>query len=126
ELGRILLKLALQPLKQRKGVGRGSGEATDHVALADRAHLAGVGLDYGGAKAHLAVAGDDDAAPLAHGEDGCAAPDGLGGSYSIHGRLRAQRLASMSASTARKSRVCIMRYKMGSTPLWAMDVGFPS
>ena len=78
QLGRILLELALQPLEQREGVGRGAGEAADHVALADRAHFTGVGLDDGGAQRHLAVAGDHHPAALAHREDGGAVPDALG------------------------------------------------
>ena len=79
ELGRILLQLVFQPLEQGEGVGGGAGEAADHVALAERAHLPGVGLDDRRPEAHLAVAGDDDRAGLAHRQDGGAVPN-LGGS----------------------------------------------
>ena len=61
ELAGILLELGFQPLEQREGVGGGAGEAADHVALAEAAHLLGVGLDDGLADRDLAVAADHDA-----------------------------------------------------------------
>ena len=70
----MLLQLGLQPLEQGEGIGGGAGEAGDDVALAQPAHLAGVGFDDGVAEAHLAVAGDHDLAPLADREDGGAVP----------------------------------------------------
>ena len=76
ELARMLLELGLQPLEQGEGVGGGAGEAGDDLAVAQPAHLAGVGLDDGLAHRDLAVAGDDDLAALAHGEDGRAVPVG--------------------------------------------------
>ncbi len=50
------------------------GEAADDAALAERAHLAGIGLDDGGAEADLPVAGDHHAAAFAHGQDGGGVP----------------------------------------------------
>ena len=51
-----------------EGVGRRPGEAADDAALAERAHLAGVGLDDGGAEADLAVAGDDHTTIFTNGQ----------------------------------------------------------
>ncbi len=76
----ILLELGLEPLEQGEGVGGGAGEAADHVALAEAAHLAGIGLDDGLADRDLTVAADDHAAALADGQDGGAVPQvGRGG-----------------------------------------------
>jgi hypothetical protein len=75
QLARVLLELGLEPLEQRECVGGRAGEAADHVALGEPAHLAGVGLDDGLADRHLPVAADDDAAALADGEDGGAVPE---------------------------------------------------
>ena len=74
ELAGILLELGLEPLEQGEGVGGGAGEAADDVALAEPAHLLGVGLDDGLADRDLAVAADDDLAALADGQDGGAVP----------------------------------------------------
>ena len=74
QLAGILLKLGFQPLEQREGVGGGAGKAADHVALAEPAHLLGIGLDDGLADRDLAVAADDHAAALADGQDGGAVP----------------------------------------------------
>ena len=57
ELAGILLELGLQPFEQGEGVGGGAGEAGDHLALAEPAHLLGVALHDGLAEADLAVAG---------------------------------------------------------------------
>ena len=70
----MLLQLGLQPLEQGEGIGGRAGEAGDDIALAQPAHLAGVGLDDGIAEGHLAVAGDHHLAALADGEDGRAVP----------------------------------------------------
>ena len=51
QLAGIALELGLQPLEQGEGVGGGAGEAGDDVAVADAAHLPGVGLDDGLAEA---------------------------------------------------------------------------
>src|SRR4029453_14649732 len=45
ELPRIFLEFPFEPLEQREGVRRGAGKPSDHVALAQAAHLLGVGLD---------------------------------------------------------------------------------
>ena len=70
----ILLQLGLQPLDQGEGVGGGAGEAGQHLAAGQAAHLAGVALDDGLAHGDLAVAGDDGRAALAHGQDGGPMP----------------------------------------------------
>ena len=58
----------------------GTGEAADHLALAELPDLFGVGLDHGLADGNLAVAADHDPAALADGQNGGAVPDqGLGG-----------------------------------------------
>ena len=75
QLAGILLELGLQPLEQGESVGGGAGEAADHVALAQPAHLAGIGLDDGLADRDLAVAADRDHAALADGQDGGAVPE---------------------------------------------------
>ena len=74
ELAGILLELGLQPLEQGEGVGRRAGEAGDHLALAEPAHLAGVALHDGLAEADLAVAADHHAPALADHEDGGGVP----------------------------------------------------
>ena len=74
QLAGILLELGFEPLEQREGVGGRAGEAGDHVALAEPAHLLGVVLDDGLADRHLAVAGDHDLAALADGQDRRAVP----------------------------------------------------
>ena len=76
ELVRMLLELGLQPLEEGEGVGGGAGETGDHVALADAAHLLGVGLDDGVTQGYLAVAGHHDLRALADAEDGGAVPLG--------------------------------------------------
>ncbi len=62
QLRRILLQLGLQPLEQGEGVGGGAGEARDHRALGEAAHLAGIALHDGLAERDLAVAADHDLA----------------------------------------------------------------
>ena len=69
ELAGILLELGLEPLEQREGVGRRAGEAADHLALGEAAHLLGVALHDGLAEAHLTVAADHHAPALADHED---------------------------------------------------------
>ena len=70
----ILLELGFQPLEQREGVGGRAGEAGDDLALAEPAHLLGVGLDDRLAEADLAVAADPRPAALAHRQDGGGMP----------------------------------------------------
>ena len=74
QLAGILLKLGFQPFEQREGVGGGAGKAADHVALAELAHLLGIGFDDGLADRDLAVAADGHRAALADGQDGGAVP----------------------------------------------------
>ena len=81
ELAGILLELGFQPLEQGKRVGGGAGEAADHVALAQAAHLLGIGLDDGLADGDLAVAADHHRTALADGEDGGAVPSGICGDF---------------------------------------------
>ena len=69
ELARILLELGLQPLEQGEGVGGRAGEAADHLALGEAAHLRGIALDDGLAEADLPVAADHDPAALADHQD---------------------------------------------------------
>ena len=52
----------------------GAGKADDHLAACQGAHLPGAALDDRGAHRHLAVAGDDGLAVLAHGDDSRAVP----------------------------------------------------
>src|SRR5262245_37426791 len=100
ELSRILLELAFQPLEQGEGVGGGAGEAPDHVALAEAAHLLGVGLDDGLADGHLPVAADHDAAAFADGQDRRAVPD-VGGS-GLHASIRIA--SDLSIAALRRNR----------------------
>ncbi len=64
-----LLQLALEALEQRERIGRAAGEAGDHLALVQAAHLAGIALHDRVAERDLAVAADGDAAVAAHAED---------------------------------------------------------
>src|SRR5690606_21342234 len=67
----VLLELGLEQFEQREGVGRGTGETGQDLAVAaEPAHLAGVALHHGVAERDLAVAGDDDLAVAAHRHDG--------------------------------------------------------
>ena len=70
EVVRIALELLLELLEEREGVGRGAGEAGEHLAAAQRAHLLRVRLHDRLADGHLTVAADRDAAIAADGEDG--------------------------------------------------------
>ena len=74
ELALMLLQLLLQPLEQGEGVGGGAGEACDHRAVAEPAHLARIVLDNGLAKGHLSVAGNYHLAVLTHRQDRRAVP----------------------------------------------------
>ena len=76
QLPRILVELGFQPLEQGERVGGGAGKAADHVALAETAHLLGIGLDDGLLDRDLAVAADRHHAALADGQDGRAMPKG--------------------------------------------------
>src|SRR5262249_49407633 len=69
QLPRILLELCLEPLEQRESVRGGARKAADDVALAQTAHLLGIGLDDGLADADLAVAADGDDPAFADGQD---------------------------------------------------------
>ena len=60
EIARMLLELGFQPLEQRKRIGGRAGKTRDHVALAETAHLAGIGLHDRLAERHLPIARDDD------------------------------------------------------------------
>ncbi len=80
----VLFELGFQALQQREGVSRGARKACDHIALAEPAHLLGVALHDGLAKADLPVAGDHDLVALAHGDDRRAVHD----DFVWHGKLR--------------------------------------
>ena len=98
--------LASEPLEQREGVGGGAGEAADHVALAEPAHLLGVGLDDGLADRDLAVAADRDHAALADGQDGGAVPElGLGVLHDAMARAGRDVGESRAPSQTRRSAV---------------------
>src|SRR5258708_7591835 len=71
----ILPELGLQPLEQREGIGGRARKAADDVALAEAAHLLGIGLDDGLPDGDLAVAPDGDGPALADGQYGGAVPD---------------------------------------------------
>jgi hypothetical protein len=74
QLAGILIELGFQPLEQRERVGRSAGEAADYLALAEPAHLLGVGLDDRLPDRDLTVAAHGYQAALAHGQDGRAVP----------------------------------------------------
>ena len=66
------LQLALEALEQREGVGRAAGEAGQHLAVVQPAHLAGIALHHGVAQGDLAVAAEGEDAVAAHRKDGGA------------------------------------------------------
>ena len=76
QLAGMGLELGFQALEQGEGIGRGTGEAGDHVALAEPAHLAGVRLHHGVAEADLTVPGDNRLIPLADRQNRGAVPGG--------------------------------------------------
>jgi len=81
----ILLELGFQPLQQREGVGRGTGEAGDDgTLLADAADFLRIALHHGVAERHLAVAGDHHLAALADSDDGGAVDRGRVVLFKIH------------------------------------------
>ena len=67
---RVVLQLRFEAFHQGEGVGRGAGEADQHLAVHQPADFHGVAFDDGLAHRHLAVAADGDAAVVANGEDG--------------------------------------------------------
>src|SRR5262245_53331294 len=84
QLAGILLELAFQPLEQRKCIGGGAREAADDVALAQPAHLLGIGLYDSLADRDLAVAAHDDEPVLADRQDGRCVPEvGLRGLHQL-------------------------------------------
>ena len=70
QLAGKLFELGFESFKQREGVGGGSREAGDHVALGEPPNLLGVRLHHGLAEAHLSVAADHRAAALLDEQDG--------------------------------------------------------
>ena len=76
QLAGILVEFGLKPLEQREGVGGRAGEAADHVALGEAAHLAGIAFDDGLADRDLAVAADHRLSALADHDDGGRVPGG--------------------------------------------------
>jgi hypothetical protein len=62
----VHLQLGFQPLEKGESVRRRPRESDNDVALAEPAHLFGVGLDDRIAERDLAIADDDDLAPFAH------------------------------------------------------------
>src|SRR5262249_59373673 len=79
-----VLQLGLEPLQEGEGVGRGAGEAAQHLAVVQPADLVGVAFHDDVAQGHLAVAADGDAALVPHRQDG-------GRSERGHGLLRGRR-----------------------------------
>src|SRR3546814_1656748 len=65
----MAFELGLQPFEKREGVGGGAGEPRDHLAVAELADLAGVGLHHRLPHRDLAVTGDHDLAALAYRHD---------------------------------------------------------
>ena len=65
----VILELPLEPLQERKPVGRRAGEPDQHLAVEQLADLDRVGLHDLGAQRDLAVAPDRHPVPLAHRKD---------------------------------------------------------
>ncbi|MNP04010.1 hypothetical protein D3C76_959110 [compost metagenome] len=62
----MLFKLAFKALEQGKGVGGGTGETGDDLAVIQAAHFLGVAFHHGIAERNLAVAAHDDFAVAAN------------------------------------------------------------
>jgi hypothetical protein len=77
ELAGMLFELGFEPLEQGERVGRCAGEARDHRAVAQGAHLARVRFHHRVAERNLPVAGDHHLAALADRKDGGAVPGRL-------------------------------------------------
>ena len=65
-------ELAFEAFEQREGIGRAAGESAEHLAVAERTHLACVALHHRVAERDLPVAADGDSAVAPHGQDGGA------------------------------------------------------
>src|SRR5207247_9999296 len=74
ELPRILVEFCFEPLEQGKGIRSCAGKSSDHVTLAQLAHLLGIGLDDGLADRNLTVAADHGSPALADAQDRGAVP----------------------------------------------------
>ncbi|MCY1187375.1 hypothetical protein D9M73_283450 [compost metagenome] len=62
----MLFKLAFKALEQGEGVGGGTSEAGDDLAVIQAAHFLGVAFHHGIAEGNLAVAAHDDFAVAAN------------------------------------------------------------
>ena len=119
EVAAVLLQLGLEALEQREGVGGGAGEAGQHAAVVQPAHLARVGLHHRLAERDLAVA-----AERHRGRGGAREHDGGGRIASITPaavsrvpRARSDALAGARrrrpSSGARGSRACSAGWSTG-------------
>src|SRR5204863_4831202 len=70
--GAELVELAFEALEQRERVRGAAGETAEHLAVAERAHLARVALHHGVAQRDLAITADGYGTIAPHGEDGRA------------------------------------------------------
>ena len=70
QIAAVLLELLLEQFEQRERVRGRAGEAGQHLALAEPAHLARIRLHDRVAERDLAVAADHDAFAAADGDDG--------------------------------------------------------
>src|SRR3546814_14166213 len=85
----MAFELGLQPFEKREGVGGGAGEPRDHLAVAELADLAGVGLHHRLPHRDLAVTGDHDLAALAYRHDRRTVPLHVIRSHGmVYGRVR--------------------------------------
>ena len=62
----MFFQLAFEALEQGEGIGGGTGEAGQHLAVVEATHLLGVALHDGVAEGYLAVACHHDLAVAAH------------------------------------------------------------
>ncbi len=65
-----VLEARFEALQKGEGVGRSAGEARQHLAVVQPAHLVRVAFHDDVAQRHLAVAAERDFAVMADGEDG--------------------------------------------------------
>src|SRR5262249_26784886 len=66
----MVLQLRLEALQKGEGVGRGPGEAGEHLAVVQLANLVGIAFHHDVAKRHLAITTDGHAAVTPYSEDG--------------------------------------------------------
>ncbi|KAG0765460.1 hypothetical protein G6F22_018014 [Rhizopus arrhizus] len=110
----VLFQLGLEQLEQGEGIGGGTGEAGQHLAVAAQAaHLARIALHHGVAQRDLAVAGNGHVLAATDADDG-------GGLFTGHGDSAG---CDQACADGCRSALCLRRpLRIGLDPLGEVPV----